>query len=248
MLTGADHKTAIEAVNEGHVFRFLTKPCPQETLELALEGALLQYRLVTAERALLSGTLMGAVKILTDVLSTVRPVAFGRTERVRILVRRLSKELIPDRLWQAELAAMLSQVGCVAIPEELLARAYAGGPLSRAEARLYEGHPQVGHKLVAHVPRLQQVAEIILQQNKQFDGGGTPEDGVSGEGIPMEARILKVALDFDSLTSRGLSLRHALAEMSSRKTAYDKPVLDVLKRQIALEAARSVMAETVGAI
>ena len=58
MLTGnADQKTAADAVNQGHVFRFLTKPCAPEELALMLSAALKQYRLVTAERELLEKTL-----------------------------------------------------------------------------------------------------------------------------------------------------------------------------------------------
>ena len=242
MLTGADHETAIQAVNEGNVFRFLCKPCPPELLELSLDAALVQYRLVTAERALLSSTLTGAVKILTDVLSAVRPVAFGRTDRVRDIVRRLAKELIPGQLWRAELAAMLSQMGCVSIPEDLLSKAYSGKRLDAGEASLYQEHPLSGHNLVKHVPRLEQVAEIILQQEKHFDGTGFPNDNVAGEQIPIEARILKVALDFDSLIQIGVSMSDALGEMSSRNGFYDRAVLEVLKRWVAREAVRSIMA------
>ena len=62
MLTGfADLQTAIEAVNEGNIFRFLTKPCPQETLAKALSAGIEQYRLVTAEKELLAKTLRGAI-------------------------------------------------------------------------------------------------------------------------------------------------------------------------------------------
>ena len=57
MLTGnSDQQTAMDAVNEGHIFRFLTKPCNTDTFAKALEAALEQYRLITAERELLPGT------------------------------------------------------------------------------------------------------------------------------------------------------------------------------------------------
>src|SRR5829696_4359 len=60
MLTGnADQQTAIEAVNEGNIFRFLTKPCPPETLAKALSAGLQQYWLVVAEKELLEKTLSG---------------------------------------------------------------------------------------------------------------------------------------------------------------------------------------------
>jgi DNA-binding NtrC family response regulator len=77
MLTGqADLNATIDAVNEGNIFRFLTKPCSAEVLAGALESALEQYRLVTAERELLERTLHGSVKVLSEVLSlTLAPSA-----------------------------------------------------------------------------------------------------------------------------------------------------------------------------
>jgi response regulator RpfG family c-di-GMP phosphodiesterase len=228
MLTGAHEKTAAQAINKGQIFRFLSKPCPPETLELAIESALGQYRLVMSERAMLSNTLTATIKVFVDLLATVRPVAFGRTQRVRELVRLLAKELIPRQLWRAELAAMLSQMGCLSIPEDVLAKAYQRKWLPKSQLDKYQHHPVEGRNLVANVPRLEEVAEIILQQDKGFDGTGFPNDNTSGEKIPMEARILKVALDFDSLKQSGINARQALGEMGKRPEIYDKVVLSAL--------------------
>jgi DNA-binding NtrC family response regulator len=66
MLTGnVDLEGAIKVVNEGNIFRFLTKPCALEILGKAVEDALAQYRLVTAEKELLNKTLSGSIKLLT---------------------------------------------------------------------------------------------------------------------------------------------------------------------------------------
>ena len=65
MLTGnADQETAIEAVNCGQIFRFLTKPIPPEALTNSLDLAIREYRLITAEKELLSQTLKGSVNVL----------------------------------------------------------------------------------------------------------------------------------------------------------------------------------------
>ena len=83
MLTGnADQQTALEAVNEGRIFRFMNKPCPPEVFAAALDAGLEQYRLITAEKELLSKTLSGSVKLLTDVLGT------GQSDRLRQSVAR----------------------------------------------------------------------------------------------------------------------------------------------------------------
>jgi DNA-binding NtrC family response regulator len=79
LLTGySDMDAAMSAVNEGNIFRFLTKPCEKDLLGKAITAGLMQYRLVTAEKDLLENTLMGSIKVLTDVLSAVSPEAFGR--------------------------------------------------------------------------------------------------------------------------------------------------------------------------
>ena len=70
MLTGnADQQTAVDAVNEGHIFRFLKKPCPEATLRAAIDAGIEQYRLVIAERELLSKTVAGTVKGIKRVYS-----------------------------------------------------------------------------------------------------------------------------------------------------------------------------------
>jgi DNA-binding NtrC family response regulator len=90
LLTGhADLQAAIEAVNEGHVFRFLTKPCPSKTLAKALEAGLAQYRLITAEKALLEQTVSGSLKALSEVLGLVNPEAFGRSSRISAMRKPL---------------------------------------------------------------------------------------------------------------------------------------------------------------
>jgi DNA-binding NtrC family response regulator len=84
LLTGqADLDSAIAAVNEGNVFRFLTKPCSHDQLCRALDDALEQHRLQVAEEQVLKETLTGTVAILVQVLSAIQPLAFGRASRIR---------------------------------------------------------------------------------------------------------------------------------------------------------------------
>src|SRR5690349_3314098 len=69
MLTGnADQATAMEAVNQGNIFRFLNKPCTVDRLADALNAGVRQHQLITAERDLLENTLRGSIKVLTDIL------------------------------------------------------------------------------------------------------------------------------------------------------------------------------------
>jgi len=226
MLTGnADQQTAVEAVNEGQIFRFLTKPCPPDALAKTLAAGVRQYQLVTAEKQLLGKTLRGSVKVLTDVLSLINPTAFGRASRVRRLVQRLCKQLNVDQPWECEIAAMLSQIGCVTVPPDTLDKMYHGRPLTPKESTMVESHPSIGRDLVANIPRLEPVAQIIAYQQKGFDGSGLPSDSPVGKELPLGARILKVALDYDALTWSGLGDVDAIVELRKRAGRYDPRVL-----------------------
>ena len=109
MLTGnADMQMAIDAVNEGNIFRFLTKPCQPEALTKSLAAGIKQYQLIMAEQELLKNTLTGSIKILVEILSMVNPVAFGQASRIRKYVRHIGKEMHLPNLWQYEIAATLS--------------------------------------------------------------------------------------------------------------------------------------------
>src|SRR6185369_5004198 len=119
LLTGhLDLDVAIAAVNDGQVFRFLTKPCPPPTLLAALAAAAEQHRLVTAERVLLEQTLRGAVQTLVDVLSITNPAAFGRATRIKQHASEIAAQLGMEERWQLEVAALLSQLGCITLPAD----------------------------------------------------------------------------------------------------------------------------------
>lgn len=226
LITGnADLDTAIKAVNEGNVFRFLTKPCPAAVLGKALVDGIRQYRLLRAEEELLEGTLNGTVELLAEILSCADPEAFGRTIQARRLVQALAHKLaIPNGL-EAHLAATLSQIGHIAIPRDVLLKTRAGADLEYEERVMIESIPQTSHDLLVKIPRLENVARAVLFQNKRFDGKGYPPDPIAGGHIPIAARILKVVLDLIDLETQGYSPRLALREMRRRESWYDPEVL-----------------------
>ncbi len=237
ILTGnADLQAAIDAVNQGNIFRFLTKPCPPETLQLAVDAGLQQYRLIRAEKELLEKTLRGAIRILTDVLSLVNPEAYGRASRIRRYARDVGDRLGYPKVWQLETAAMLSQIGCIVLPEDSLKKIYYGKDLTPEEWQLFRMYPSVGADLIAKIPRMEEISEIISYQEKHFDGGGIPKDDRRGEAIPLGSRILKVVLDFDALESRGLPRAAAVNQMRKRDGCYDPTVLKALEEVLGDEA------------
>jgi DNA-binding NtrC family response regulator len=109
MLTGnANLEATIQVVNEGNIFRFLTKPCPTDVLTKAIEDASAQYRLVIAEKELLNNTLNGSIKLLTDLLATLDAASFGKATKLRQLVDQVTKKVAVNEVWEIQLAAMLS--------------------------------------------------------------------------------------------------------------------------------------------
>ena len=229
LLTGqADLNDAIAVVNEGHIFRFLTKPCPPEILSRALSAGLEQYRLIVSERELLDKTLKGSIKLLVDILSITTPEAFNRSIRVRKLATEIATRLNLPNLWEVDLAALLSQIGCVTIPAEILRKRYQGQSLSLSENEMYLKHFEIGRDLLANIPRLESVAEAIYYQEKRFDGGGLPNDTKQGKQIPTIARILNAVHDFDRLLMSGIPADEAVIKLRGRASLYDPDVLDAL--------------------
>lgn len=233
LLTGqAELSDAVAAVNEGHLFRFMTKPCRPSTLIEGLTAAVEQYRLVISERILLERTLRGSIEALIEILSLSQPAAFGRAKRARNAILELAeKSGVGDR-WVVEVAAMLSQIGCVTLPASTIAKIYDGDDLTEEERDMVARMPYAAAELLASIPRLEQVTEIVRLQQKQYDGGGAPRDRVSGEEIPWGARALKIFLDFDALESRGLTTPVALELMRARHGWYDPALLAMFASQL----------------
>ncbi|MEW5956850.1 MAG: HD domain-containing phosphohydrolase [Chloroflexota bacterium] len=234
MLTGnADLQTAINAVNRGYIFRFLTKPCPPEYFAGAVEAGLEQYRLVMAERELLGKTLRGSIEVLSEVLSLVNPPAFSRATRIKHLMRDIVSYLKLPNLWQFELAAMLSQIGCIALPPDILNKVYEGQLLSPAEQSLYSSHPSIGRELLEKIPRLEILARMIEGQREPPPAHISPADLTSDEDVvALGAQLLNLVLTFDDLTRRGLQtdlIMTTLQRQVSLHNPYLAAVLPLIK-------------------
>jgi len=230
MLTGnADLQTAVNAVNEGHIFRFMTKPCPINTLTQVVEAGLEQHRLVMAEKELLGQTLKGSINVLTEILSMVSPAAFSRTSRVRQTVRDICYHLAVPNVWQYELVAMLSQIGCVSLPPGVLDKVYNRISLSDDEYEMYRAHPDVGKELLTRIPRMEGIAEMIQTQRNPPATTLSPQNLKPGQEIVFGAQLLKLATDFDEQLALDLSADEALSVLHSRTEVYNPVLLNALK-------------------
>lgn len=225
MLTGhADIDTAIGAINEGAIFRFLSKPCSKELLAKTLTAALLQYRLVTAERELLEQTLSGSIQVLTEVLSLVNPAAFSRAERACRYIRHIVTAMKLGNPWQYEVAAMMSQLGCVTLPAETIEAVYSGEKLSANEQNLYDAHPTVAATLLSKIPRLEPIAWMIEHQNNPLPEGGDPDMA----DVKMGAEILRLVLAYEKLIHKGSSRTEAVHKLTMQNRGFSPQFFDAL--------------------
>jgi response regulator RpfG family c-di-GMP phosphodiesterase len=219
LLTGhADIEAAISGVNDGQLFRFLTKPCSREELMRACAAALGQHRLLVAERVLLEQTLRGSIKALVDVLALTNPAAFGRAMRLRSGVKMLAERVGMPDTWEVEIAAMLLQLGAVTLPDATAERFYAGAELSDDEQEMVAGVPQATQRILGHVPRLEGVQQILADVGRSVAGEERPPS--------LGARMLRIVADYDELESRGTTRPAVLATMRSREGVYDSKLLD----------------------
>lgn len=217
LLTGqAEMDSAINAVNHGQIFRFLSKPCPAPDLLAAVDAAAEQYRLVTAEKVLLEQTLQGCIKTLTDMLAITSPIAFGRANRIKQCVSDLAAHLNMPVRWPVELAAMFSQLGCITLPVETVERLYHGAPLSEGEATMVAKIPAITESLLGNIPRLEPVRAILSAVAKPPG----PEE--------MGAQVLRLATEFDQLESRKLAPTVAIDTIRQRSVHYAPAVIDAL--------------------
>jgi response regulator RpfG family c-di-GMP phosphodiesterase len=249
LLTGqADLDSAIAAVNHGQVFRFLTKPCSPQIFLSAIQAAADQHRLITAERELLEKTLRGSIKALTEILSLTNPLAFGRAMRLKQQAADLVAGLGVPLSWQLEVAAMLSQIGCVTLPAATTEKLYYGRPLNSDEIELTQRLPALSLQLLESIPRLEAVRAILQAQNHNFDGSGSPHNAVQGESIPLGARVLKLVIDYDTLEAAGTDPAVAIGTLQSRKGRYDPKLLDALARARTKAASQGLSELSLGAV
>jgi len=230
LLTGhADLDAAIKAVNHGQLFRFLTKPCPRDTLRNAIDSAVVQHQLINAERVLLEQTLRGSIKMLVDILAITSPAAFGRANQIKTRVLQLANLLGILDSWQLEIAALASQLGYIVLPHELCEKLEARAPLSEDEHRIVDRAPAMTEQLLANIPRLEGVrAMLALHVNP-------PRRRLSADAatqlIELGAHLLRVAIDIEALEStRSDRTASPVHELRAHADRYDPEVIEAVER------------------
>jgi hypothetical protein len=176
-----------------------------------------------------SETLTGAVAALADLLAIANPDAFGRASRLRRISSKIAIQLQMPDAWEVEVAAVLSQLGAIALPRDVVRRALRGDTLTPPEISQYHGQYRVAGDLIARIPRLESVAAIVrgLGDNpapRNVWGAKGPAPG----GLATD--VVRVALEVDRLTLLGRSSQEAVSLTAARRDLADERVLDALRR------------------
>ena len=220
----ADIDSTVAAVNEGHIFRFLLKPCDTDKLIQSINSGIDQYNLINAEKHLLENTLNTTVKMLVEVLGLINPAAQQRASQIEKYAEAASAALKLPGAWKYRLASVLSQVGCITLPAETLAKVYGGQAMSEEEAKLYESHPEVAGKLLGQIPRLEDVAAMVSGQLRAPHKDLADGDLAGKNPQQLGAAILWTAVCFDQLVNQGSSAR-AAAEQIRELVPHLPPVI-----------------------
>lgn len=225
MLTGnADQDTAVRAVNEGAVFRFLNKPCPPEVLEKALQDAIKQHELLSVERAVLRDTLTGCVKMLVEAATLHDPRVGQIIDSIRVNVCLLAKGLHVED-WRFGLAGNLCLVGRMVMGMQKDFAAMGEADLTACAER--------GAAVIKMVPRLAPIAEIVRRQREP---GPLPAgaEWPTADKIVVAARVVRFAVDFErALQLRGGNRSQAIEDLTASPVKYDATLIDVAKAVLA---------------
>jgi HD-GYP domain-containing protein (c-di-GMP phosphodiesterase class II) len=139
------------------------------------------------------------VVALVEAVEAKDPYTRGHTRRVAELAVRIGQELRlgPERLRVLNRAALLHDIGKIGVPDTILNKPTK---LTEDEFAVIREHPIRGYAMIRHVKSLQQELGGIRHHHERLDGSGYP-DGLKGDAIPLDARIIAVADVYDALTS-----------------------------------------------
>ncbi|MBW2039217.1 MAG: PAS domain S-box protein [Deltaproteobacteria bacterium] len=174
------------------------------------------------------------VNALASAVETRDPYTAGHQQRVANLACAIAKEigLSGEQVEGIRMAAIIHDIGKIYIPAEILSKP---GRLTEIEFKIIKTHPQIGYDILKTIEFSWPIAQMVHQHHERMDGSGYPQ-GLSGEEITIEARILAVADVVEAMASHrpyrpAHGIDSALEEISqNRGVLYDPEVVDACLR------------------
>jgi diguanylate cyclase (GGDEF)-like protein len=185
----------------------------------------------------LERTFLETVEALANALEANDEYTSSHARWITDLALKVGKELGLEgaSLKRLELGALFHDIGKIGIPETILSKP---GPLTAEEREVVETHPELGEKIIAPIDRLEEVRPIVRHCHERFDGDGYP-DRLSGEGIPIESRIILVCDAYHAMTTDRPYRKRLPADEALRRlqeaagTQFDPRVVEVCSRVLA---------------
>ena len=218
------------------------KALEQKKMEEELESYHKNLKKLVAERTVrlqeayrtLKKAHLDSVKVLAGAIDAKDPYTRGHSDRVRQMSLQIATALgvTEERMEVLEYGALLHDIGKIGIKDEILRKPEA---LSAEEYQTIREHPLIGVKIVEGIEFFEDKIPMIRHHHEQFNGKGYP-DGLAGEAIPLEARIIAVPDAFDAMASlrphqRNRSLEDILSEMDqNRGIQFDPRILEIFMR------------------
>ena len=246
---------AVEAMRLG-AYDFIIKPADLDLILLSVRKALEKRRLeeeleayhkhlerLVEERTaglrqayrVLKKAHLDSVKVLAQAVDAKDPYTRGHSDRVRRMSLKIAGHLgfSEERLESLEYGALLHDIGKIGIKDEVLQKP---GALNPGEYQYIQEHTLIGAKIVEGIDFFKDKIPMIRCHHEYFDGSGYP-DGLVGETIPLEARIITVPDAFDAMASlrphrRAMPLEEVLMELEKgRAKQFDPKVLEIFLRE-----------------
>ena len=236
MLTGhSDIEAATRAVNEGEIFRFLTKPVSPETLLATLHACVAQYHVARLEKEqhkialeALEQLDLGTLTALARAIDAKSAWTAGHSERVTNLALKIghAMDLPAKSLEILHRGGLLHDIGKIGTPLTVLDKP---GKLEPEEMQIMRDHVKIGVHILEPIPCFREALPIVAQHHEWFDGSGYPA-GLAGENISLHARILAVADCYDAMVSNrpyreGLPKQEAIEILRQRSGKQFDPLL-----------------------
>ncbi len=142
---------------------------------------------------------LSSVYALVSAVEAKDPYIYGHSKKVNTYAVALAEAigLSPEEVSKVSTAALLHDIGKIGIPDKVLNKK---GKFNGENWEAIKDHPRLGANIVSNIPNLVPCVSSILHHHERWDGKGYPE-GLKGEEIPLEARILAIADSFEAMTS-----------------------------------------------
>ena len=203
---------------------YITKPFHFEEVHARVKTHLELRRAKAEVQVLLSKTLVGSVKFMMDLLELTQPSLVARSNRLRRYAKDAVAYLkIPaQEAWCIELATMLMHIGCVMLPEDIAQKNISGKVMTEEEQQLFEAQIMAGTELIAHIPRLDKVAELIRSCH------GMSMKSINIDSVDKNAVLLKAIVEFDRLLLQGITPLRAVNKLTVEIINCPKEIFEAL--------------------